>query len=169
MKSDTHGNCAPSQHKMDKRPDQSLKDMAKNESRGCAGVCGGLCWRLASSTNSTNSGIERPFPSCLVSLNMSPEPQQLASLTRAFLFQSSLTSLCLKRALILDYLVQRCYTRTARAFAADSTIRHLDADGDELPRPRIEDDSPGVTEDALHLADLRQGAYSFVTLCSLPH
>ncbi|KAI0283002.1 CTLH/CRA C-terminal to lish motif domain-containing protein [Russula aff. rugulosa BPL654] len=68
---------------------------------------------------------------------MSPEPQQL-------------------RAIILDYLVQRCYTRTARAFAADSTIRHLDADGDELPRPHIEDDSPGITEDVLHQADLRQ-------------
>ncbi|KAF8478589.1 CTLH/CRA C-terminal to lish motif domain-containing protein [Russula ochroleuca] len=60
------------------------------------------------------------------------------------------------RALILDYLVQRCYTRTARAFAADSTIRHLDADGDEIPRPSGEDDSPGITEDALQQADLRQ-------------
>ncbi|KAI0006123.1 CTLH/CRA C-terminal to lish motif domain-containing protein [Russula compacta] len=60
------------------------------------------------------------------------------------------------RALILDYLVQRCYTRTAKAFAADSTIRHLDADGDEIRRPRGEDDSPGITEDALHQADLRR-------------
>ncbi|KAI0256795.1 CTLH/CRA C-terminal to lish motif domain-containing protein, partial [Lactifluus subvellereus] len=61
-----------------------------------------------------------------------------------------------KRALILDYLVQRCYTRTARAFAADSTIRHLDADGDEIRRPNGEDDPAGVTEEALHQADLRQ-------------
>ncbi|KAI0302135.1 CTLH/CRA C-terminal to lish motif domain-containing protein [Russula brevipes] len=60
------------------------------------------------------------------------------------------------RALILDYLVQRCYTRTARAFAADSTIRHLDADGDEIRRPHGEDDSPGITEEALHQADLRR-------------
>ncbi|KAH9966760.1 CTLH/CRA C-terminal to lish motif domain-containing protein [Russula dissimulans] len=60
------------------------------------------------------------------------------------------------RALILDYLVQRCYTRTARAFAADSTIRHLDADGDEIRSPRGEDDSSGITEDALDQADLRR-------------
>jgi len=55
------------------------------------------------------------------------------------------------------------------AFAADSTIRHLDADGDEIRRPRGEDDSPGITEDALHQADLRQSAYSFLALYSLPH
>jgi len=60
------------------------------------------------------------------------------------------------RALILDYLVQRCYTRTARAFAADSTVRLLDADGDEIRGPSGEDDSPAVTEDALHQADLRR-------------
>jgi hypothetical protein len=110
-----------------------------------------------------------PFLLVLVSVNMSsslalasPEPRQLASLTLLSSL-SSLITLCPKRAVILDYLVQRCYTRTARAFAADSTIRHLDADGDELHRPRGEDDSPGITEDALHQADLRQSAYS------LPH
>lgn len=108
--------------------------------------------------------------SCLVSANMSsslsaPSPRQLASpnvVSSGF----QLICLCPKRALILDYLVQRCYTRTARAFAADSTIRHLDADGDEIRRPRGEDDSPGVTEDALHQADLRQGAYFFPALYS---
>ena len=66
-----------------------------------------------------------------------------------------------KRALILDYLVQRCYTRTARAFAADSTIRHLNADGDEIRCPRGEDDFSGITEDALQQADRRRGAYSY--------
>ncbi|KAI9466304.1 CTLH/CRA C-terminal to lish motif domain-containing protein [Lactarius psammicola] len=60
------------------------------------------------------------------------------------------------RALILDYLVQRCYTRTARAFAADSTVRLLDADGDEIRRPTGEDDPPGVTEETLHQAVLRR-------------
>ncbi|KAH9180647.1 CTLH/CRA C-terminal to lish motif domain-containing protein [Lactarius sanguifluus] len=60
------------------------------------------------------------------------------------------------RALILDYLVQRCYTRTARAFAADSTVRLLDADGDELRRPSEEGDPPGVTEETLHQAVLRR-------------
>ncbi|KAI0306480.1 CTLH/CRA C-terminal to lish motif domain-containing protein [Multifurca ochricompacta] len=69
------------------------------------------------------------------------------------LYQSFISQ---KRALILDYLVQRCYTRTARAFAADSTIRHLDADGDEIRRPHGEDDALGITEEVLHQADLRR-------------
>jgi solute carrier family 66 (lysosomal lysine-arginine transporter), member 1 len=33
---------------------------------------------------------------------------------------------------VLDYLCYHCYTNTARAFARESTIRHLDADGDEI-------------------------------------
>lgn len=33
---------------------------------------------------------------------------------------------------MLDYLCHNCYTNTARAFARDSTVRHLDADGDEI-------------------------------------
>jgi hypothetical protein len=69
-----------------------------------------------------------------------------------------------KRALILDYLVQRCYTRTARAFAADSTIRHLNADGDEIRRPNGEDDPAGLTDEVLHQADLRRGRYSATIL-----
>ncbi|KAI0273728.1 CTLH/CRA C-terminal to lish motif domain-containing protein [Gloeopeniophorella convolvens] len=60
------------------------------------------------------------------------------------------------RALILDYLLQRCYTRTARAFAADSTIRHLDADGDEILRPECEGDSHGITDETLRQADQRR-------------
>jgi len=36
------------------------------------------------------------------------------------------------RSLVLDYLCHSCYTRTATAFSRDSTIRHLDADGDEI-------------------------------------
>jgi len=35
-------------------------------------------------------------------------------------------------SLVLDYLCHSCYTRTADAFNRDSTIRHLDADGDEI-------------------------------------
>lgn len=76
---------------------------------------------------------------------------------------------CRKRALILDYLVQRCYTRTARAFAVDSTIRHLDADGDEIRCPRGEEDSSGVTEDVLRQADLRQGTCSYRAMHSPSH
>ena len=107
---------------------------------------------------------------CLpLSAHLSPDSWQVSLYFLHFLSTSSLIGLCPKRAIVLDYLVQRCYTRTARAFAADSTIRHLDADGDELRCPRGEDDSPGITEDALHQADLRQSAYSFLSLCSLPH
>jgi len=36
------------------------------------------------------------------------------------------------RSLVLDYLCHSCYTNTARAFNRDSTVRHLDADGDEI-------------------------------------
>ncbi|KAF8892508.1 hypothetical protein BD779DRAFT_1610089 [Infundibulicybe gibba] len=36
------------------------------------------------------------------------------------------------RSLVLDYLCQHCYTKTAKAFARDSTIKHIDPDGDEL-------------------------------------
>ncbi|KAH7913746.1 PQ loop repeat-domain-containing protein [Hygrophoropsis aurantiaca] len=36
------------------------------------------------------------------------------------------------RTLVLDYLCHSCYTKTALAFARDSAVRHLDADGDEI-------------------------------------
>ena len=150
---------------MDMRPDQSLKDMAEG------GEGRGKCWRLCTAGPSRGGAasflLVLSQSICLpLSAHQSPDNWQVSFY---FLTSSSLITLCPKRAIILDYLVQRCYTRTARAFAADSTIRHLDADGDELRRPRGEDDSSGITEDALHQADLRQSAYSFLTLCSLPH
>jgi CTLH/CRA C-terminal to LisH motif domain len=135
-----------------------------------AGVC-------ASWTKWTNSGWTGAFSSlsCLSQYVFLSRPTRAPTTGKShstfftFSLRLPLISLCPKRAVILDYLVQRCYTRTARAFAADSTIRHLDADGDELRRPCGEDDSPGITEDALHQADLRQSAYSFLTLYSSPH
>jgi len=48
------------------------------------------------------------------------------------------------RSLVLDYLCHSCYTRTAIAFAGDSTIRHLDADGDEIIE--AEDPSSSTSE-----------------------
>ncbi|TEB36398.1 hypothetical protein FA13DRAFT_1623639 [Coprinellus micaceus] len=36
------------------------------------------------------------------------------------------------RALVLDYLCHQCFTNTARAFLHDSTVKELDADGDEV-------------------------------------
>ncbi|THH33971.1 hypothetical protein EUX98_g199 [Antrodiella citrinella] len=47
------------------------------------------------------------------------------------------------RALVLDYLCHSSYTDTARAFVRDSTIKHLDADGDELMTPATSDGSSG--------------------------
>ncbi|KAK0503431.1 PQ loop repeat-domain-containing protein [Armillaria luteobubalina] len=51
---------------------------------------------------------------------------------------------CQLRSLVLDYLSHQCYTRTARAFAEDSSVRHLDADGDEVMQPV--DGSSGLPE-----------------------
>lgn len=36
------------------------------------------------------------------------------------------------RTLVLDYLSHKCYTNTAKAFINDSTVKALDADGDEI-------------------------------------
>ncbi|KIM62179.1 hypothetical protein SCLCIDRAFT_1215531 [Scleroderma citrinum Foug A] len=36
------------------------------------------------------------------------------------------------RALVLDYLCNNCYTKTALALSKDSAIMHLDRDGDEI-------------------------------------
>ncbi|EIM90091.1 uncharacterized protein STEHIDRAFT_108677 [Stereum hirsutum FP-91666 SS1] len=61
------------------------------------------------------------------------------------------------RSLVLDYLCHSCYTGTARAFAQDSTVRHLDADGDEMvARREDERDSTGVTEEDLKQVEIRR-------------
>ncbi|KAF9053799.1 hypothetical protein BDZ89DRAFT_1004845 [Hymenopellis radicata] len=59
------------------------------------------------------------------------------------------------RALVLDYLSHQCYTRTARAFAKDSAVRHLDADGDEVMSPDDEPSLPQLSEVVLEKANLR--------------
>ena len=73
-----------------------------------------------------------------------------------------------QRSLVLDYLCHSCYTRTAIAFAGDSTIRHLDADGDEIVEA-VDPDDPSSSsteqfENHMKQVALRQGAYLF--LCS---
>ncbi|KAK0239973.1 CTLH/CRA C-terminal to lish motif domain-containing protein [Armillaria nabsnona] len=63
------------------------------------------------------------------------------------------------RSLVLDYLSHQCYTRTARAFAEDSSVRHLDADGDEVMQPADGGSSlPELPEEVLKQADQRAGA-----------
>lgn len=63
-----------------------------------------------------------------------------------------------QRSLVLDYLCHSCYTGTARAFAHDSTVRHLDADGDEMiARREDEQDYTGVTDEDLKQVEIRRG------------
>ncbi|KAI0035929.1 CTLH/CRA C-terminal to lish motif domain-containing protein, partial [Vararia minispora EC-137] len=60
------------------------------------------------------------------------------------------------RALVLDYLIHHSYTETARAFAAESVVRHLDADGDEISRPEREGDKVVLPDKLLAEASLRR-------------
>ncbi|KAF9469151.1 CTLH/CRA C-terminal to lish motif domain-containing protein, partial [Collybia nuda] len=59
-----------------------------------------------------------------------------------------------QRSLVLDYLCHNCYTNTARAFARDSTVRHLDADGDEINNKPS--DYAGLSAGFLKHVDLRE-------------
>ncbi|KAK0196944.1 PQ loop repeat-domain-containing protein [Armillaria mellea] len=60
------------------------------------------------------------------------------------------------RSLVLDYLSHQCYTRTARAFAEDSSVQHLDADGDEVMQPADGGSClPELSEEVLKQADQR--------------
>jgi hypothetical protein len=63
----------------------------------------------------------------------------------------------------MDYLCHHCYTRTAVAFAKDSTVRHLDADGDEIVQPRDkgilgDQDVLELSNETLREAELRNSA-----------
>ncbi|KAG1782613.1 PQ loop repeat-domain-containing protein [Suillus placidus] len=55
------------------------------------------------------------------------------------------------RAFVLDYLCHNCYTNTAQAFARDTTVRHLDKDGDEITSPdrRLQGTSADLTGEGL--------------------
>lgn len=70
-----------------------------------------------------------------------------------------------QRSLVIDYLGHSCYTHTARAFSRDSTIRHLDADGDEIVEADNAEDSNDSTgskeqfEKFMKQVALRQGTY----------
>jgi hypothetical protein len=76
-----------------------------------------------------------------------------------------------QRSLVLDYLCHSCYTRTAIAFTGDSTIRHLDADGDEIVEAvDPEDPSNNISssteqfENHMKQVALRQGTY-YLSVC----
>lgn len=60
----------------------------------------------------------------------------------------------------MDYLCHHCYTSTAVAFAKDSTVRHLDADGDEILQPKdkgilADQDVLELSQETLREAELR--------------
>ena len=81
----------------------------------------------------------------------------------------------LQRTLVLDYLCHSCYTRTARAFAQDSKVHHLDADGDEMvTRREGEKDDVGVSDEDLKQVEIRRGTQQAVYhapffVCSRAH
>lgn len=69
---------------------------------------------------------------------------------------------------MLDYLCHSCYTETARAFREASTVRQLDADGDEVIEDAASEDIVGAHisgesfEDQLKQIELRNGqSYSY--------
>ena len=73
---------------------------------------------------------------------------------------------------MLDYLCHSCYTRTAIAFAGGSTVRQLDADGDEIIEAvDPEDPSNSISisaeqfENHMRQVALRQGAYYPLFVC----
>lgn len=70
------------------------------------------------------------------------------------------SSLLPQRSLVLDYLCHNCYISTAKAFARDSTVRQLDADGDEIldvPGDVGRPDAFRLSESLLVQIDLRKG------------
>lgn len=71
-----------------------------------------------------------------------------------------------QRSLVLDYLCHHCYTNTARAFARESTIRHLDPDGDEIHPVKGSAHNPLVSEAVWKDLDLRERCiHSFLDKC----
>ncbi|PBK97036.1 hypothetical protein ARMGADRAFT_989378 [Armillaria gallica] len=91
------------------------------------------------SSNELRASPERTLSRTLSAPHARPEP-----------------SPCQLRSLVLDYLSHQCYTRTARAFAEDSSVRHLDADGDEVMQPADGGSSlPELSEEVLKQADQR--------------
>ncbi|KAH7889382.1 hypothetical protein F5I97DRAFT_520274 [Phlebopus sp. FC_14] len=66
------------------------------------------------------------------------------------------------RALVLDYLCHNCYSKTAKTFAKDSAVRHLDKDGDEVvlerdsERQRLRGTSAYLSDDASQVMLLRE-------------
>lgn len=57
---------------------------------------------------------------------------------------------------MLDYLCHNCYPSAARAFANESTVRHIDADGDEIMQIEEHDGDAVQLVKTLQLVELRE-------------
>jgi len=63
----------------------------------------------------------------------------------------------IQRSLVLNYLSQNCHTASAKAFLRDSSVRHLDADGDEIMQPdRSLNPSTLLTDSEIRHLELRE-------------
>ncbi|TFK42501.1 PQ loop repeat-domain-containing protein [Crucibulum laeve] len=107
--------------------------------------------------NSTHSRIIEEEAGLLAGDPLSAHPQisaaesavtSRASSTSAKSMNASLTSPPPEQlhALVLDYLCHNGYMSTAKAFAQDSTVRQLDADGDEIIPLAIDSSKDGSFE-----------------------
>ncbi|KAF8077865.1 CTLH/CRA C-terminal to lish motif domain-containing protein [Lyophyllum atratum] len=95
-------------------------------------------------SDSTSLDAHHASMSSFDSMRLGPKPgTQLASSTPYQL-----------RALVLDYLCHQCYPKTAKAFARDSTVHHLDADGDEILSDK--ENNPTTADSELPEKELKQ-------------
>jgi hypothetical protein len=99
--------------------------------------------------------MSSPKPPINNSQFLDPTPDHLVSFPFELLNLATFYHLEIQRALVLDYLCHNCHTETARAFAHESAVRHLDADGDEI-MPLGKDTSKDLTSQVLRLVELRQ-------------
>ena len=76
--------------------------------------------------------------------------------------------MCIQRNLIFDYLCHNAFTDTARAFVRESTVKSVDADGDEVMSAEALGHSDLLAEsmdDKLIQAELRRGQYARLMYC----
>ncbi|PPQ76214.1 hypothetical protein CVT24_008946 [Panaeolus cyanescens] len=64
---------------------------------------------------------------------LKPTPDKLVCYCMSYMWRfCSLHNLPQQRNIVIDYLCHSCFTKTANALIKGSTVKHLDADGDEI-------------------------------------
>ncbi|KAI0721086.1 hypothetical protein C8T65DRAFT_566716 [Cerioporus squamosus] len=73
------------------------------------------------------------------------------------------------RELVLDYLVHNCFNSTAETFVSESSVKHVDADGDEVMRSPEKTLAEDLVElrDKLAMGDLRKGMPQCLMFCHI--